>query len=53
MPLRVYFNDNGLVKIELALAKGKQTFDKRKKLKDDILKRETQRTLKKFYKRGG
>lgn len=29
IPLRVYFNDNGLAKVELALARGKQTHDKR------------------------
>ncbi len=53
VPLRVYFNDHRVAKIELALAKGKQSFDKRKKLKEDVVKRETERTLKKFHRRGG
>jgi len=48
IPLKVYFNERGLAKVEIALARGKHTFDKRKKLKDDIVERETQRALKKF-----
>lgn len=50
VPLKVYFNDRGIVKIEIALARGKHTFDKRKKLKEEIIQRETQRVLKKFYR---
>jgi len=29
VPLRIYFNDRGLAKIELALARGKRQYDKR------------------------
>ncbi len=50
IPTKVYFNERGRVKVEIALARGKHTFDKRKKLKDDITKRETQRALKRFRK---
>jgi len=50
IPTKVYFNERGRVKVEIALARGKHTFDKRKKLKDDIVKRETQRALKGFRK---
>ena len=50
IPTKVYFNDRGRVKVEIALARGKHTYDKRKKLKDDIVKRETQRVLKRFGK---
>ena len=50
IPLKVYFNDKGIAKIEIALAKGKHVFDKRKKIKEEIVKRETQRSLKKFYR---
>src|SRR5688572_9042128 len=32
-PLRVYFNARGVAKIEIALAKGKQTHDKRETIK--------------------
>ena len=51
VPLRVYFNQRGLAKVEIALAKGRHTFDKRRKLKDKIIERETQRTLKGFQRR--
>ena len=50
IPLKVYFNERGRAKVEIALARGKHTFDKRRKLKDDIVKRETQRALKGFHK---
>jgi len=29
VPLRLYFNDRGIVKLEIALAKGKHLHDKR------------------------
>ncbi len=48
IPLKVYFNERGLAKVEIALARGKHTFDKRKKLKEKIVQRETQRELKRF-----
>jgi len=37
VPLKLFINDRGLAKLEIALAKGKKTFDKREtlKLKDD------------------
>jgi SsrA-binding protein len=34
IPLSVYFNSRGRAKVELALAKGKQTHDKRQTIKD-------------------
>jgi len=37
IPLKVYFNPKGFVKIEIALGKGKKLYDKR----DDIRRRET------------
>lgn len=46
IPLRVYFK-NGLVKVEIALCKGKKTVDKR----EEIKKRETQRELDRILKR--
>lgn len=51
IPIKVYFNQRGRVKVEIALARGKHTFDKRKKLKDDITNREVQRALKGFNRR--
>jgi len=33
VPLKIYFNDRGFVKIELALGKGKRAYDKRESIK--------------------
>jgi len=33
IPLRIYFNEKGLVKLELALCKGKRLFDRRQDIK--------------------
>ncbi len=45
IPLRLYFK-NGKVKVELAVAKGKKTYDKR----EDIAKRDAQRNLERRIK---
>ena len=47
VPLSVYFK-RGRAKVELGLAKGKTTYDKRQKLKDEDDKRRTQEELKRF-----
>lgn len=43
VPVRAFFAENGMVKVEIALAKGKKTFDKRESLKEKDLKREMDR----------
>jgi SsrA-binding protein len=43
IPVRSYFAKNGLVKVEIALAKGKKTYDKRESLKQKDLKRDLDR----------
>ncbi|UCD15879.1 MAG: SsrA-binding protein SmpB [Candidatus Omnitrophota bacterium] len=48
IPLKVYFNDKGIVKVEIALAKGRHLVDKRKKIKEEIVKKEIKRTLKRL-----
>jgi len=48
VPLKVYFNVRGFAKVEIGLAKGKHVFDKRKKLKDDAIRKETRQVLKKY-----
>ena len=48
VPLRIYFNDRGLAKIELALARGKRQYDKRKAITDRDQKRDVDRTMKKY-----
>ena len=44
VPTRIYFSD-GRAKVEIALAKGKDQFDKRQSLKDKDSKREMERAL--------
>lgn len=51
VPLRIYFNDRGLAKIELALARGKRQYDKRKKITERDQKRDVDRDMKKYRKR--
>ncbi|MFO0398523.1 MAG: SsrA-binding protein SmpB [Sphingobacteriia bacterium] len=45
IPIRLFFSDRGLVKIEIALARGKKAYDKRESLKERDAKRELQRGL--------
>jgi SsrA-binding protein len=45
VPLRVYFRD-GRAKVEVALARGKRTYDKRQALAARDAKREAERALK-------
>ncbi|MEM7816768.1 MAG: SsrA-binding protein SmpB [Candidatus Aenigmatarchaeota archaeon] len=51
IPLRVYFNSRGFVKVEIGLAKGKTLYDKRRKIKKEIEEREVKRALKENIKR--
>ncbi|MEO5562179.1 MAG: SsrA-binding protein SmpB [Chitinophagaceae bacterium] len=46
VPLRMYFNDKNLVKIEIGLAKGKKLHDKRETIKQKDVEREMKRYLK-------
>lgn len=48
VPLVLYFNKRNKVKIEIALAKGKNLHDKRETLKRKILDREAQMALKNY-----
>jgi len=43
IPTKVYVNDRGLAKIEIALAKGKKLYDKRQDMKEKDAKREIER----------
>ena len=45
VPLSVYFNSRGRAKVELALAKGKQTHDKRATIKDRDWQRDKARLM--------
>lgn len=46
VPLQMYFKENGLVKVELALGRGKKLYDKRASMKERDTKREIDRALK-------
>ena len=46
VPLKIYFNDKGTAKLELALAKGKNAPDKRQTIKERDWNRQKQRILK-------
>jgi len=47
VPLRMYINENGLAKIEIAVARGKKNYDKR----EDIAKRDADRKMEQALKR--
>jgi SsrA-binding protein len=46
VPLRLFFNDNNLAKLEIGLAKGKKLHDKRESIKQ----RDSDRELKRYIK---
>ena len=46
VPLRIYFNVRGKAKVELALARGKKTYDRRETVKKRDANREMERALK-------
>jgi SsrA-binding protein len=48
IPIRLYINEKGLAKLEIALAKGKKTYDKRESLKEQDSKRDLDRIKKSF-----
>ena len=48
VPLRVFLNDRGLAKMQIALAKGKKLYDKRDSIKDRDNKRDLARVKKNF-----
>ena len=46
VPLKMYFKENGLVKVELAVARGKKLHDKRASMKERDARRAIDRALK-------
>ena len=50
VPLRIYFNSRGFAKIELALARGKRQYDKRKAIAERTQRRELDRNMKKYHR---
>ena len=48
IPLRLFINERGYAKLEIALAKGKKLHDKRDSLKEKDTNREMDRAVKRF-----
>lgn len=48
VPLRIYFNQKGLAKTEVALARGKRQYDKRRAITEREQKRDIDKRMKKF-----
>ena len=48
VPLKLYFKE-GLAKLEIGVAKGKHTYDKKESIKEKDIKRETDKALKNRY----
>ncbi len=46
VPTKIYFKENSLVKVELALARGKKLYDKRATMRERDTKRDIERALK-------
>ena len=46
IPLRVFFNEKNLVKVEIGLARGKKVHDKRESIKERDVEREMKRMIK-------
>ena len=45
---KIYFNSRNLIKVQIALAKGKKLYDKRNDLKEKTMKRDTQIAMKNY-----
>ncbi|MHC4759155.1 MAG: SsrA-binding protein SmpB [Planctomycetota bacterium] len=48
VPLKIYFNERGFAKVQVALARGKRQYDKRKTIVERTQKRDIERDLKRY-----
>lgn len=46
VPIRMYFNEKGMAKVVIAIAKGKQLYDKREDIKKEDMRREKATAMK-------
>jgi len=46
VPYKIYFNERGIAKIQVALAQGKKSYDKRNSIKKKDMKRDLDRAMK-------
>ena len=51
VPLRIFFNQRGLAKVELGLARGKRKYDKRAQIERRELKRDIDRSMKSYRRK--
>ncbi len=51
VPLRLYITDQGKAKLELGLARGKQTWDRRREIAERDARRETERAVAEAHRR--
>jgi len=47
IPLKIYFNERGLAKVQIGLARGKKMYDKRRDIAERDVKRDMERSLRK------
>jgi len=47
IPLKIYFNERGLAKVQIGLARGKKMYDKRRDIAERDVKRDIERNLRK------
>jgi SsrA-binding protein len=43
IPYKIYFNERGIIKLQIALAQGKKVYDKRQSIKEKDNKRDLER----------
>ncbi|MBN2483253.1 MAG: SsrA-binding protein SmpB [Candidatus Omnitrophica bacterium] len=53
IPLKVYFTDRGVAKVQIAVGKGRKLYDKRKKMRAEITKKEAEHEMRRHAKRKG
>jgi SsrA-binding protein len=50
IPLKIYFNERGLVKLQIGVAKGRKLHDKRKKIKSELANKEAEYAMRRYSK---
>ena len=48
VPLQLFFNDRNIIKLQIAIGKGKKLHDKRNDLKEKDMKRDMERSMKEY-----
>lgn len=49
VPVQIFINDKGLAKMEIALSKGKREYDKKQIIKENDIKRDMDKQIKKIF----